>query len=161
MAEGNFRQEQAWEHVVRLAVWQDGPADRPMTVAQELAHAAGTARLAQLLAYKRNLDPEMGFIVGVLHDLGRIVTGVKKDHGRVGMNLVREYLLETGDFSSEEIESLVDAVGNHSFKNQVGSPLEELIKDADVLDSFFSGRPSSKPSAQVRREKVLKEIGVT
>ncbi len=160
MAESNLRQEKAWEYVVELAVREYAPSERPMTVAQELGHAAGTARLAQFLAYKRNLDPEMGFIVGVLHDLGRIITGVKKDHGRVGMDFVKEYLAGTGDFSQEEIESLVEAVGNHSGKDRVGSPLEELVKDADVLDAHFSGRPSSKPESVARLEQVLEEVGL-
>lgn len=154
------RGERALDYLCGLTACEDSVFDRSMTVNQELAHAVGTARLAQLLALKRNIDPEMAFILGLLHDIGRIVTGIKKDHALTGKDLVKGYLVESGDFSLEEIEGLVNAVGNHSFKDGVGTPLEELIKDADVLDGYFSGRPSSKPESVSRLERLLGEWGI-
>lgn len=156
---GNLRQEIVWEHLCKLTARKDLTAEREMTMEEELAHAAGTARLGQILAARRKLDLELAFVLGVLHDYGRILTGKKEDHARIGAGYVREYL-GSGGFSEEEIQVLVKAVGNHSLKAQVGSPMEELIKDADVLDGFFAGRPSAKPEAAARLASVFKELGI-
>lgn len=160
MTDTMSRGESVWNYICELTACEDPVIERSMTVNQELAHAAGTARLAQLLALRRNLDSEMAFIVGVLHDIGRIITGIKKDHARTGMDFARVYLVRSGDFSPEKIENLVNAVGNHSLKDQVGTPLEELIKDADVLDGYFSGRPSSNPESVSRLERLLGELDI-
>ena len=158
--DGNMRQEIVWEHFCRLVSREDLNPQREMTLEYELAHAAGTARLAQVLAAGRNLDRETAFILGVLHDYGRILTGSKKDHARTGSTYAREYLAHSGYFSEEEIEEIVRAIASHSLKEEVGSPLEELIKDADVLDSYLSGRPPSKRSAAARLQDLFKELGI-
>jgi len=154
------RQRMVWEHFCSLVGREDLPSAREMTLEEELVHAAGTARLAQLIAAKRNLDLETAFVLGVLHDYGRIITGIKKDHARIGSSFVREYLTGSGNFTPEEIETIVKAVANHSLKGEVGNPLEELIKDADVLEGFFAGRPSQKQEAQARLKAVLTELNV-
>lgn len=160
MAANRTRQDRVWEHFCKLVGRDDLTAEREMTLQEELAHAAGTARLAQLIGAKRNLDLELAFILGVLHDYGRILTGIKKDHAALGSGYIREYLTGCGDFSEAEIETLVQAAANHSLKDQVGGPLEELIKDADVLDGYFSGRRSKKPEAEARLQALFQEFGL-
>lgn len=158
MAVGINRPEIVWEFLCGLVRRDDIPAQREMTLECELAHAAGTAKIAQLLALKRGLDIETAFILGVLHDYARIFTGTKKNHAQLGGTFVKQYLDETGHFSEDEIEAIVKAVANHSFKDRVGSPLEELIKDADVLDGFLSGRKPEKLEAQARLLAVFTEL---
>ena len=160
MAGCDSRQEKVWSHFCRLVARDDLTTDREMSLDYELAHAAGTARLAQLIAAKRSLNLEMAFIVGVLHDYGRILTGTKKDHAFIGSNFVKEYLSESCLFSEEEIDTLVTAIANHSLKDKKGSPFEELIKDADVLDTYFSGRKLKKPESESRLQKLLRELGL-
>lgn len=160
MSSYDSRQEKVWTHYFRLITGGGLTTKREMTLEYELAHAAGTARLAQLLAVKRNLDMELAFILGVLHDYGRIITGAKNDHAAVGSNYVREYLRESRLFSEAEINSLVTAVANHSLKDQKGTPMEELIKDADVLDAYLSGRRAKKPEAGVRLRNILQELAL-
>lgn len=154
------RQWMVWEHFCSLVRREDLTSEREMTLEEELIHAAGTARLGQLIALKRDLDLEASFIIGVLHDYGRIITGTKKDHARMGSRFVREYLTGSGNFTPEETEIIVQAVANHSLKGEVGSPLEELIKDADVLEGYFAGRPSEKPEAQNRLKSLLAELNL-
>lgn len=154
------RQEKVWAHYCRLVNGGGLTTEREMTLEYELAHAAGTARLAQLIAVKRNLNIEMAFILGVLHDYGRILTGTKNDHAAISSNYVREYLTESRLFSQEEIDNLVTAVANHSLKDQKGTPMEELIKDADVLDAYFSDRRSKKPEAEVRLQNLFQELSL-
>ena len=160
MADDISRQEKVWDHFCRLVERKDLTIEREMTLEYELEHAAGTARLAQLIAAKRNLNSEAAFILGVLHDYGRILTGIKHDHARIGSRYVKEYLIRSGYFSENEIDSLVTAVANHSLKDRKGSPLEELIKDADVLDAYFSGRRSKKPEAEARLQALFQEFNL-
>lgn len=152
------RQERVWNHYCKLILRKDLTTEREMTLEEELQHAAGTARLAQLLGKKRDLDTETAFILGVIHDYGRILTGIQNDHARIGSCYVKEYLEGTGDFSGSEIDVLVTAVANHSLKDQIGSPMEELIKDADVLDTYFSGRRLKKPAAEARLLNLFQEL---
>lgn len=161
---GNFlgsninRMEKVWDDFCTLVGGGSIPSEREMTLEFELGHAAGTARIAQFLAAKRELDIEIAFILGVLHDYGRIMTGSKKDHARIGSNYVREYLTQSNCFTEDEIEVLVRAVANHSCKDELGSPFEELIKDADVLDGFLAGRKPKKTESERRLESVFKEF---
>jgi len=154
------RRDEVWKHYCRLVGRGDLTKEREMALEEELQHAAGTARLAQLLAVKRGLDAEMAFILGVIHDYGRLLTGIQNDHARIGSNYVKKYLEGSGDFSRSEIEVLVTAVANHSFKDEIGNPMEELIKDADVLDTYFSGRKLKKPAAEARLQNLFQELNL-
>ena len=154
------RMEKVWNDFCTLVGGGSIPSEREMTLEFELGHAAGTARIAQFLAAKRGLDIEIAFILGVLHDYGRIMTGSKKDHARIGSNYVREYLTQSNSFTEDEIEVLVKAVANHSCKDEVGSPIEELIKDADVLDGFLAGRKPKKKESERRLREMFKELNL-
>ena len=46
---------------------------------------------------------------------------------------MKELLKRDGRFTDEEIEIIAIAVKNHSKKSEIGSPIEEIVKDADVL----------------------------
>jgi uncharacterized protein len=160
MTDSGNRQDWVWNHFCRLVGRDDLSSEREMTLEEELNHSAGTARLAQLIAEKRHLNTELAFILGVLHDYGRVLTGTKNDHARIGSAYVQEYLTGSGGFSAEEVETLVTAAANHSLKDQKGSPLEEVIKDADVLDAYFSGRRAEKPEAEARLRDLFKEFSL-
>ena len=62
---------------------------------------------------------------------------------------------KTGLFSDEEIAQIAVAVRNHSKKEEIGSPLEEIVKDADVLDFYQYGYDVARRSQQDRLEKLL------
>ena len=79
---------------------------------------------------------------------------------RIGSNYVREYLTQSNSFTEDEIEVLVKAVANHSCKDEVGSPIEELIKDADVLDGFLAGRKPKKKESERRLREMFKELNL-
>lgn len=50
---------------------------------------------------------------------------------------VRAMLNEMAITSDEETEIICSAVYNHSDKNKIGSPFDEIIKDADVLHHWL------------------------
>lgn len=77
-----------------------------------------------------------------VHDYGRIITGKQENHAEVGYQPAMEFLRRTGLFEEEEIQQMGIAVKNHSKKAEIGSPLEEIVKDADVLDFINMGMDS-------------------
>lgn len=58
-------------------------------------------------------------------------------------------------FTDEEIDQIAIAVRNHSKKGEVGSPLEEIVKDADVLDFYQYGYDVARKEQQDRLEALL------
>jgi len=91
-----------------------------------------------------------------IHDYGRIITGKQANHAEVGYDPVMDFLRETGLFSEEEVEEIGLSVKNHSNKSEVGTPLEEIVKDADVLDFHQYGYAMPRPEQQARLNRMLK-----
>lgn len=71
--------------------------------------------------------------------------------------LLKNMVLSSKDglFSEEEIAQIAVAVKNHSKKAEVGSPLEEIVKDADVLDFYQYGYDVARKEQQDRLEALL------
>jgi len=106
----------------------------------ERIHMISCAKVGYLLAEERGLDPVLSACACAVHDFGRILTGSQENHGQAGFLPVRQFLLETGLFSKGEIDMISLAVANHSKKGEVGTPLEELVKDADLIDYASYGQ---------------------
>ncbi len=138
--------------------YADGERDYPLS--WERLHLASCAKIGQLLAVKRGVNPELAAIACSLHDFGRIVTGRQANHAENGYEPVKRFLTECGGFSAEEIECLALAAKNHSSKQAVGTPLEEIVKDADVLDCHQYGQSLERPEQRERLQKVLLELGL-
>jgi uncharacterized protein len=66
--------------------------DRDVPLAQDLFHVMGVVKLATLLANKRGLNPEIVTITMILHDHGRILTGVWEGHDEISPPLVKRLL---------------------------------------------------------------------
>jgi uncharacterized protein len=151
----------AWEVIVKsMKALSDEDRDAPL--AQDLFHIMGSIKGATLLANKRGLDPEIVTIAMILHDLGRIPTGVFEGHDIAGAPLVKKLMQRIGEFTQEEIDLVVRLARTHRQKDQKGDPYEECIRDADILDIYLSGiagwqRPM-EPHRE-RLEKLSKELG--
>ncbi len=129
---------------------------REVSLTWERIHSLGSARIASILAARRATDIELGFAAGALHDFGRILTGRQENHGENGYEPVKEFLKRMSIFSEPEIEEIARAVRNHSRKEVVGTFLEEIAKDCDILDCYFLGLPLKK-EAHLRRFEALKK----
>jgi uncharacterized protein len=67
---------------------------------------------------------------------------------------VKEFLRRVNFFSGLEIQEISRAVKNHSRKEVIGTPLEEIAKDCDILDCYYLGLPPKK-EAHIKRFAAL------
>ncbi|MBN7773296.1 HD domain-containing protein [Clostridium aminobutyricum] len=123
----------------------------------ERVHISSCAKLGYILAEERGVDPIMAACACAIHDYGRIVTGKQAGHAEAGYLPVQEFLRGTGLFNEEQILELAITVKNHSNKSEVGSPLEEIVKDADVLDFHQYGYTFPRKEQQDRLARLLKK----
>lgn len=131
--------------------------ERDKFIDWERVHMASCARLGYLLAMERGVDPDMASFACAVHDYGRIITGKQKGHAEAGYEPVQEFLQRTGLFQEEEIKEIALAVKNHSKKGETGTPLEEIVKDADVLDFHQYGFRYDRKEQQERLEKLIQD----
>ncbi len=123
-------------------------------------HIFGVAEACVLLAMKRGEDVELAAVAGYLHDIATYTTGDSAGHARRGAEMSRRILRETGLFSEEEIDKVFSAIFFHSSKKEKHGPLDEILKDADVLQHclFDPGYVSKKE--MLRFEGLCAEFGL-
>ena len=135
-------------------------SDRDETLEWEKIHMVSSGRIGYMLALQRGVEPEIAACAAAIHDYGRILTGKQKNHAEAGYEPVKVFLRETNLFTEEEIETIAIAVKNHSLKKEVGTPVEEIVKDADVIDCYQYGAPFDRPEKEVRYNKWREECGI-
>lgn len=121
----------------------------------ERVHITSCAKLGYLFAEERGTDPILAAAACAVHDYGRIITGKQENHAEAGYKPAMEFLRGTGLFEEDEILQIGIAVKNHSKKGEVGGPLEEIVKDADVLDFYQYGYGFAREEQKTRLEKLL------
>ena len=106
---------------------------------------------------RERVDPILAAAACAVHDYGRIITGRQEGHAEAGYLPVQEFLknLEPKLFTDDEIAQIALAVKNHSKKGEVGTQLEEIVKDADVLDFYQYGYNMARKEQQDRLESLL------
>jgi uncharacterized protein len=144
--------------------------NREVPLVWSIMHMHTTTQLAKILAIKRNLDPELAGLVSVFHDVYTLLTGRYKDHGVKAEEYIREivgvYNKEcrqvTGTISEENVSVIVEAVADHSDKQNVSeNPYTELLRDADSLDAYLNGmKPWEGTGREQRVRAVIKELGL-
>jgi len=122
-------------------------------------HLYGVSLTATLLAVQRNLDPELAGVAGMLHDLVTYESGDPTDHGPRSAVRAGEILREAGDFSEEEISAIQSAIAHHSDKADEHGSLEELMKDADVLQhALYNPQLEPHPHHRDRRTRLFADL---
>ena len=121
----------------------------------ERVHISSCAKIGYMMTEKRGVDPVLAACACACHDYGRIITGKQSGHAEAGYEPVQEFLRGTELFSEDEIQQIATAVKNHSKKSEIGTPLEEIVKDADVLDFYQYGYEMPRKEQQDRLEKLL------
>ncbi|PHU34636.1 metal-dependent phosphohydrolase [Pseudobutyrivibrio ruminis] len=79
----------------------------------------------------------------------------------LGADLARDVLGKLNITTEEETDTICSAIYHHDDKLVVDSPMDELLKDADVIDHCF--KDSLKPvkeKEQVRYANLCKELGL-
>ncbi len=127
-----------------------GDEERDEPLIWEKVHISSCAKIGYLLAEQRNVDPILAACACAIHDYGRIITGKQAGHAEAGYLPVQEFLKKTSLFSDEEIKILSIAVKNHSNKSDIGTDIEEIVKDADVLDFHQYGYEMPREEQQRR-----------
>lgn len=107
-------------------------------------HLYGVAGNAALLALHRGVDPELATVCGLLHDISAYATGDPRNHAGRSAAMARSCLNGSGLFTQEEVAAICNAIAHHSDKNNVHAPLDEVLKDADVLQHCLHN-PSQPP----------------
>lgn len=96
-------------------------------------HLYGVAEIAALLALQRGVDPELASAAGLLHDISTYATGDSRNHAGRSAAMARSCLRSSGLFTEDETSAVCNAIAHHSDKSATHAPLDELLKDADVL----------------------------
>ena len=125
------------------------------------AHLYGVSLATTILARKRGLNEELAAMAGMLHDMHAYKSGSYDDHAHLGAELARGILNELGITTEDETEIICQAIYHHDDKLVIDSPMDELLKDADVIDHCF--KDSSKPvkeKEQVRYANLCEELGL-
>ena len=125
------------------------------------AHLYGVSLAATILAKKRGMNEELAAMAAMLHDMHAYKSGSYDDHAHLGADLARDVLGKLNITTEEETDIICSAIYHHDDKLVVDSPMDELLKDADVIDHCF--KDSSKPvkeKEQVRYANLCKELGL-
>ena len=128
--------------------------------ANAIAHLHGVSLAAVMLARKRGEDPELAAMAGLLHDLYAYKSGSYDDHAHKGAEYARELLEKMDITTPEETDVICSAIRHHDSKAEIDAPMDEILKDADVIHHSL-GDPTKaiKPHEQERYEKLCNEFG--
>ena len=82
------------------------------------------------------------------------------DHAHKGADYAREVLEELGITDANETDIICSAIWHHDSKAQVDSPMDEVLKDADVIHHSL-GDPTKevKEHEKARFAKLSEEFG--
>ena len=124
-------------------------------------HLYGVSLAATMLAKKRGLDPELAAMAAMLHDMHAYKTGSYDDHAHKGADLAREILTELELANPEETDLICSAIYHHDDKYSVDGPMDELLKDADVIHHTLNDTAKPvKDKEQARYDRIMEEFGI-
>ena len=129
--------------------------------AAAIAHLHGVSLAAVIIAKKRGEDAELAAMAGLLHDLYAYKSGSYDDHAHKGADYARTILEELGITSAEETDVICSAIWHHDSKDVTDAPMDEVLKDADVMHHSL-GDPTKEVKAheQARYDRLCEEFGM-
>ena len=126
-----------------------------------IVHLYGVSLGATMIAKKRRLDPEIAAMAAMLHDLYAYKTGSYDDHAHKGADLAREILGALKLTDDAETELICSAIYHHDDKLVMDDPMDEVLKDADVIHHCMNDLSKAvKEKEQARFEKLCAEFGM-
>ena len=124
-------------------------------------HLYGVSLAATMIAKKRGLDPELAAMAAMLHDLHAYKSGSYDDHAHLGAALAREILGQLGLTDDAETDMICSAVYHHDDKLAVDSPMDEVLKDADVIHHCMNDLSKAvKNKEKARFDSLCREFGM-
>ena len=126
-----------------------------------LLHLNGVSLAATLLAEKRGLDSELAAMAGLLHDMAAYRSGSYDDHAHRGADYARDVLRAMGEITEDEIDQICSMIYHHDDKQIIDSPLDEVLKDADVIHHCFNDLSKPvKDKEKARFNALIEELGL-
>lgn len=126
-----------------------------------IVHLYGVSLAAAMLAKKRGLNPELSSMAAMLHDLHAYKTGSYDDHAHKGAELAGNILRELKLTDEAETDIICSAIYHHDDKLVVDSPMDEVLKDADVIHHCMNDLSKPvKEKEQARFDKLCAELGM-
>lgn len=124
-----------------------------------IVHLYGVSLAATMIAKKRGLDPELLSMAAMLHDLHAYKTGSYDDHAHRGAELAGNILRELNLTDETETDIICSAIYHHDDKLVVDSPMDEALKDADVIHHCMNDLSKPvKEKEQARFDKLCDEF---
>ena len=122
-------------------------------------HLYGVSQACALLALKRKENEELAVVAGMLHDIYSYTKMDLEDHAHKGAEMARSILDSLDIFDEEEKKMICTAIYNHSDKAIVQGALDEVLKDADVMQHvLYNPLFDIKPHEQARFASIKKEL---
>ncbi len=126
-----------------------------------IEHLYGVSLAATMIAKKRGLDPEIASMAAMLHDLHAYKTGSYDEHEHKGADLAREILGKLKLTDDAETELICSAIYHHGDKLAADGPMDEVLKDADVIHHCMNDLSKAvKEKEQARFGKLCAEFGI-
>jgi predicted hydrolase (HD superfamily) len=126
-----------------------------------IVHLYGVSLAATMIAKKRGLDTELASMAAMLHDLYAYKSGSYDDHAHKGAELARQILGKLGLTDDSETEIICSAIYHHDDKLVVDSPMDEVLKDADVIHHCMNDLSKDvKEKEKARFGKLCEEFGM-
>ena len=126
-----------------------------------IAHLYGVSLAATMIAKKRGLDPEIASMAAMLHDLHAYKTGSYDEHEHKGADLAREILCKLKLTDDAETELICSAIYHHGDKLAADGPMDEVLKDADVIHHCMNDLSKTvQEKEQERFGKLCAEFGI-
>ena len=125
-------------------------------------HSKRVAATAEEMALVYGVDEGKARMAGLLHDMYAYKSGSYEDHARLGAEYAREILEKLAITTEEENEIICSAIRHHDSKADIDAPMDEVLKDADVIHHTL-GDPTKevKEREQARYDKLCEEFGLT
>ncbi len=124
-------------------------------------HLYGVSLGATMIAKKQGMDTELSAMAAMLHDLYAYESGSYDDHAHKGAELAREILGELKLTDEKETDIICSAIYHHDDKLVVDSPMDEVLKDADVIHHCMNDLSKPvKDKEKARFESLCEEFGM-
>lgn len=117
--------------------------DRDRDLDWEYEHIKESTHWAKILAMHRKMDPDLAACAVATQNIGRIATGRTDGHAEAGYDVSKRLFTALGCFTPAEVHQLASAIKNHSRKDVIDAPMDELAKDVDVYVRYLQGEELS------------------
>ncbi len=126
-----------------------------------VVHLYGVSLAATLIAKRRGLDPELASMAAMLHDIYAYKSGSYDNHAHKGAEMARNILQKLNLTDEAETEIICSAIYHHDDKLVIDEPMDELLKDADVIHHCMNDLSKPiKEKEQERFDKLCAEFGL-